>query len=234
MKVLVIIPCYNESGNIEKTVNSLIKNKLDYIIINDGSTDNTLEIIKKNKFNYIDLNNNLGIGAAVQTGYKYAHNNNYDIAIQYDGDGQHDVNYINKIIAPIEKQEADLVVGSRFVGEESDFKSTWIRRIGIRILSSLFKIITKKELKDMTSGFRACNKKIIEMFANSYPQEYPEPVTNLKVARKNLKITEIPVKMKERKFGKSSISAFKSAYYMINVIILFAVIAIYKGDEKND
>ena len=233
MKTLVIIPCYNEEGNIENTVKSLIKNKLDYIIINDGSTDKTLEIIKKNNFKYINLNNNLGIGAAVQTGYKYAANNNYDIAIQYDGDGQHDVNYIKKIIEPIEKGDADLVVGSRFVGEESEFKSTWIRRIGINILSLLFKIITKKDLKDMTSGFRACNKNIINMFAKAYPQEYPEPVTNLKVARSGFKLSEVPVKMKERKFGKSSISALKSTYYMINVIILFIVIALSKGDEKN-
>ena len=151
MKVLIIIPCYNEEENIVKTITTLKKHKYDYVVINDGSTDNSLEVLKKNKFNYINLPNNLGIGGAVQTGYKYALENNYDIAIQYDGDGQHDANYIKKLIEPIEKGEANLVIGSRFVAEESEFKSTAIRRMGIKLLSFLFKKISGKEVKDMTS-----------------------------------------------------------------------------------
>jgi len=233
MKVLIIIPCYNEEKNIEKTVNELIKNNYDYIIINDGSTDNSYDIIKKNNFNHINLSNNLGIGAAVQTGYKYAYKNNYDIAIQYDGDGQHDVNFVSSIIQPIKEKKADMVIGSRFIGNESQFKSTWTRRIGINLLSMLLKIISGKKIKDMTSGFRAVNKDIIKLFATEYPQEYPEPVTNLSIARKKFKIKEVSVKMKKREHGKSSINAFKSAYYMINVIILFIIIAISKGDDKN-
>lgn len=233
MKILVIIPCYNEEKNIEKTVNNLIKNNLDYVIINDGSKDKSLEVIKKNNFNHVNLSNNLGIGAAVQTGYKYAHEHGYDIAIQFDGDGQHDVNYIKIITEPIKKKEADMVIGSRFVGNESGFKSTQIRRIGINLLSFLLKLISGKKIKDMTSGFRAVNKDIIAIFAKDYPQEYPEPVTNLSLAKRRFKIKEVAVKMKEREHGKSSINAIKSVYYMFNVILLFTIIGFTKGDDKN-
>lgn len=233
MKVLVIIPCYNEEKNIQNTVTDLIKNNYDYIIINDGSKDKTLEVIKENNFNYINLSNNLGIGAAVQTGYKYAYDNNYDIAIQFDGDGQHDVEYIKRIIEPIKNKKAAMVIGSRFVGKESEFKSTQIRRVGINILSFLLKIFSKKTIKDMTSGFRAVNREIIEIFARNYPQEYPEPVTNLIIAKRNFIIEEVSVKMKERKHGKSSINALKSAYYMFNVILLFIIIILSKGDDIN-
>ena len=230
MKILVIIPCYNEEKNIEKTVNNLIKNNLDYVIINDGSKDKSLEVIRKNNFNYVNLNNNLGIGAAVQTGYKYAYEHGYDIAIQFDGDGQHDVNYIKTITAPIKNNEADMVIGSRFIGNESEFKSTQIRRLGINFLSFLLKIISGKKIKDMTSGFRAINKEIIEIFAKEYPQEYPEPVTNLSLAKKKYRIKEVPVKMKEREHGTSSISPLKSIYYMFNVTLLFIIIGFSKGD----
>ncbi len=233
MKILVIIPCYNEEKNIEKTVNSLIKNNLDYVIINDGSKDNSLNVIRKNNFNCVNLSNNLGIGAAVQTGYKYAKEHSYDIAIQFDGDGQHDVNYINKIVEPIKNKEADMVIGSRFVGNESEFKSTQIRRVGINLLSFLLKLISGEKIKDMTSGFRAVNKEIIELFAKDYPQEYPEPVTNLSLAKRKFKIKEVPVKMKEREHGKSSINAIKSIYYMFNVILLFTIIGFTKGDDKH-
>lgn len=233
MKVLAIVPCYNEEKNIEKTVNELIKNNYDYVIINDGSKDNSLEIIKKNNFNYINLNNNLGIGAAVQTGYKYAYEHDYDIAIQFDGDNQHDVNYISHIIKPIKQNKADMVIGSRFIGNESEFKSTKIRRLGISLLSFLLKVFTGKNIKDMTSGFRAVNKKIIKIFAESYPQEYPEPVTNLGIAKQKLVIEEIPVKMKKREHGKSSIKTLKSAYYMFNVILLIIIISFSKGDDTN-
>lgn len=231
MKILVIIPCYNEEESIVKTVESLKNKKIDYVVINDGSTDNSLKVLVENKINYITLDNNLGIGGVMQVGYKYAYRKGYDIAIQFDGDGQHDANYIDKIVEPIKKGEANLVIGSRFIGEESEFKSTVTRRLGINILSGLYKIITGKQIKDMTSGFRAADKSIIEIFSNNYPHEYPEPVTNLAVSNK--KIVEVPVKMKERKHGKSSITPFKSMYYMINVILYFFIIFISKGDDHH-
>lgn len=220
MKVLIIIPAYNEEKNILSTVESIKKYKkmkLDYIVINDGSNDNTKKVLTDNNINFIDLVNNLGIGAAVQTGYKYAYKNNYDIAIQFDGDGQHDINYINELINAIEKENYDMVIGSRFIGNESKFKSTATRRIGIKFLSFLIKLLTNKKIKDITSGYRAVNRNLIEKFYNDYAFEYPEPITNLQVIREGFKVKEISVKMNERKFGKSSINFYKSIYYMLNV-----------------
>lgn len=219
-KILVIIPAYNEEKSIEKTVRKLIKLKYDYVVINDGSKDNTPKILDENNFNHIDLVHNLGIGGAVQTGYKYAKENGYDIAVQFDGDGQHDENYIKKITDPLIKGEADLTVGSRFLDEKSSgFKSTKMRILGIKIISFFIKLKTGKKIYDVTSGFRACNKKIIDLFASEYPFEYPEPITNTKVLLNKYKVEEIPVNMYEREEGKSSIYAYKNIYYMINVIL---------------
>lgn len=220
MKILMIIPAFNEEKNILNTVDSIKKYKkikLDYIVINDGSKDNTKKVLMENNINFIDLVNNLGIGAAVQTGYKYAYRNNYDIAIQFDGDGQHDINYVNKLIDTIEKDGYDMAVGSRFVGNDSEFKSTTTRRFGISILSFLIKILTKQTIKDMTSGYRAVNKKLIKKFSTNYAFEYPEPITNLQVIKEGFKVKEVSVGMKKRKFGKSSINFYKSIYYMVSV-----------------
>lgn len=226
-KVLMIIPAYNEEKNIVKTI-KMIKDykkvKLDYIVINDGSTDNTRSVMMENNIDFIDLPFNLGIGAAVQTGYKYAFYNNYDIAIQFDGDGQHDINSVLRLIEPIAEGKADMVVGSRYVDDSSEFKSTLSRRFGIKIISSLIYLLSKKRLKDVTSGYRAVNKKIIEVFANDYPFDFPEPITNYALLRSRFKVKEIGVNMFEREEGISSINMFKSVYYMFNVclsIILF-------------
>ena len=225
-KVLIIIPAYNEEDNILKTYNTILnynkKNKTNYeiIVINDGSKDRTEEILLKNKINHIKLIENLGIGGAVQTGYKYAYNNNYDIAIQYDGDGQHDICYIKDLIAPINNKEANMVIGSRFIDSNLDgFKSSKARRIGIRLISRFIKLLTLKKVYDPTSGFRACDKKLIELFAINYPTEYPEPVSEVTVLKKKMIVKEVPVKMNERQGGKSSIHAWKNIYYMINVFI---------------
>lgn len=228
MKVLVIIPCYNEQESILKTVKSLKNQDVDYVVINDGSTDKSLKVLQENKLNYIDMPNNLGIGGVMQAGYKYAFRKGYDIAIQFDGDGQHDASYIKDIIEPIINKEANLVIGSRFVGNKSEFKSTVMRRLGINILSFLLKVMTGKKIKDMTSGFRAVDRKVMESFSKKYPFEYPEPVTNLTMSKSKCKIVEVPVKMNEREHGTSSITKFKSIYYMMNVILLFFI---SKGDD---
>lgn len=194
MKALVIIPAYNEEGAIVETINNLKKSceNVDYVIINDCSKDRTLEICRKNKFNVINLPVNLGIGGAVQTGYKYAYENGYDVAIQMDADGQHNPKYIPQLITKIEEGN-DFVIGSRFL-EKEGFQSTFIRRMGINLYSWIIKVFTKKEIKDTTSGYRAAGKKIIKMFA----QNYPEPETNAFIAKNNFKIIEIPMEMKER------------------------------------
>lgn len=231
-KVLLIIPAYNEEDNILNTYKKITDyNKkhnagYDIIVINDGSTDKTSEICHKNDIPVIDLIHNLGIGGAVQTGYKYAYKNDYDIAVQFDGDGQHDVRYIKTIIDPIIEEKADLVIGSRFVGDIDTFKTTFARRIGISIISIFMRFATRKKIYDTTSGFRAVNKEIIKDFSLSYPIEYPEPITTAEVLKKNYRVLEIPVEMKEREGGASSIHTWKNVYYMLNVLIALLAVKI--------
>lgn len=211
-KILLIIPAYNEEKSILSTCktiteyNKTYKTNYDYIVINDGSTDKTSEVCTKNNLPCINLCTNTGIGGAVQTGYKYAHEYNYDIAIQFDGDGQHDVAYVKNLVDPIMNQDADLTIGSRFVDKtSSDFKSSGARRAGIRLISFFIKLSTRKRVLDTTSGFRAANKKIIEKFANNYPPEYPEPISITNVLKNKYNVKEVPVSMNERTEGKSSI-----------------------------
>ena len=236
-KILLIIPAYKEEENILKTCKSIDeynkKNglKLDYVVINDGSKDSTPKILDENRINHIDLIHNLGIGGAVQTGYKYALDNDYDIAIQYDGDGQHDVSYVEKLIEPIINKNVNMTIGSRFIDKTSSkFKSSAARRIGINLISFVIKLKTGVKIYDTTSGFRAIDKNVIKIFAGSYPTEYPEPISTVKILNNNLSVEEVPVGMKEREGGKSSISSWKTIYYMINVIL--SILISKKGGRK--
>lgn len=231
MKTLVIIPAYNEEECIKNTVTNLKRYNpnIDYVIINDCSTDSTKQICKDNNFNVINLPINLGIGGAVQTGYKYAYENNYDIAIQIDADGQHDPKYIKDMIKGIEEGN-DLVIGSRFIKKEG-FQTSWIRRLGINLYSFLIKLLTHKEIKDTTSGYRAVDRKIIKLFSKNYPVDYPEPETDALIAKNNFKIKEIPMKMKERDGGKSSITPLKSIYYAIKVGLAVMLACVAKEKE---
>lgn len=225
-KILLIIPAYNEEKNIKKVYQGIMnynkKNKSHYdlLVINDGSTDKTKEILEKEKIPHIHLIHNLGIGGAVQTGYKYALENNYDIAIQFDGDGQHDIRCVKNLIQPIIDGQADLVIGSRFLDKKSSkFKSTMIRRAGIRWISFLIKVFTGRKITDTTSGFRAANRDIISCFANDYPSDSPEPSSFVSIAKKGYRTVEVPVSMNEREGGVSSITShfWKPIYYMVNV-----------------
>ena len=232
MKKILIIPAYNEEKSILRVYNNIIsyneKNKSDYdvIVINDGSKDNTEKVLSDNNIPHVRLIHNLGIGGAVQTGYKYANDNNYDIAIQYDGDGQHNVEYVKDLIKPIEDGEASMVIGSRFVKNIDTFKSSTARRIGIKLISFFIKLTTRSKIYDTTSGMRAVDRNIIEEFAKSYPTEYPEPVSTVSILKKGYKVLEIPVKMNERRDGVSSIRTWKNVYYMINVILSIILIGI--------
>lgn len=230
-KVLLIIPAYNEEKNILNTCNSIYeynkKHKTNYnlIVINDGSKDDTSKVCRENNIPVVDLIHNCGIGGAVQTGYKYAYYNNYDIAVQFDGDGQHNVAYVKNIIDPIINNKADLVIGSRFINSKSEgFKSTLLRRIGIKLISLFIKFSSGKKIYDTTSGFRACSKDIIKDFATSYPNEYPEPITTAEIIKKKYIVKEIEVKMNERQNGVSSIRAWKEIYYMLNVCLSLIII----------
>lgn len=222
MKILLIIPAYNEQENILKTVNKIkeYSNELDYIVINDGSTDNTEQILTQNDINHIKLVNNLGIGGAVQTGYKYAYENNYDIAIQFDGDGQHDVTFVPKICQPLIDGQADMCIGTRYLDKSSSkFQSTFMRRLGANIISLFIKLMTRTKITDPTSGFRAANKKVIEEFARSYPTEYPEPESTVSLLVNGYKLKEEPVSMNERTGGVSSIRLWKTIDYMVKVVL---------------
>lgn len=236
--ILLIVPAYNEEDCILNTYQTIVEynnkhkdKKMDIIVINDGSRDNTKKILEENNISHVNLVHNLGIGGAVQTGYKYALEHNYDYAVQFDGDGQHDINYVEKILQPLKKEQADLCIGSRFIDDTSDFKSTGARRIGIKIISFLIQTFAHIKITDPTSGFRAANRKVIEHFANSYPREYPEPESIVNLTRLHYKIVERPVKMKERTGGVSSIRAWKTVYYMINVGLSIIVTSLKrKGD----
>ncbi|MBO0467773.1 glycosyltransferase family 2 protein [Enterococcus plantarum] len=234
MRVLLVIPAYNEESNILNTITSIESFKkenshhysytIDYIVINDGSTDKTQAIIEKNEINAVHLVMNLGIGGAVQTGYKYAEENEYDIAVQFDGDGQHDINSLDLVVQPIIKKEADFVIGSRFLpNQKADFQTTFMRRIGIRILSFLIYLSSGKKIYDVTSGYRACNKEIISYFSKKYPTSYPEPESTVHLLKKKFKIKEVAVNMMERSGGQSSIRSFTSVKYMFEVSIAIIV-----------
>lgn len=244
-KVLLVIPAYNEEENIVNTIEKIEEFKaqnrsreyfLDYIIINDGSLDNTYEICKKNNFNVVNLIQNLGIGGAVQTGYKYAKEYNYDIAVQFDGDGQHDINSIHQLLKPIITDDVDFVVGSRFLEGTSEFKSTFMRRIGIFYLSFIINIFSGCKILDPTSGFRAANKSVITYLARKYPTDYPEPESLVDLSKQNFKIKEVQVNMLERQGGVSSISSWKSIYYMIKVSLAIICSSFQKkvGEKKYD
>lgn len=224
MKILIIIPAYNEAENIEKVIENLQKNvpQMDYLIINDCSKDNTVMLCKKNSYNFISLPINLGIGGGVQTGYKYALDYDYDIAIQHDGDGQHNPAYIETLIEPILSGQADITIGSRFI-EKEGFQSSVVRRFGIRFLSKLVQLCCGIKIKDVTSGFRAVNRKYIEFYASNYSSDYPEPEAIVSASLNGAKIKEIAVVMNERENGVSSISFIKSIYYMIKVSIAIII-----------
>lgn len=232
-KPLIIIPAYKEAENIERVVDNIIENfpQYDYVIVNDGSKDKTREICQKRGYNFLDLPINLGIGGAVQTGYKYAERNGYQIAIQIDGDGQHDVAQLAKVIEPLQSGEADIAIGSRFLKKEG-FQSSSVRRFGIRFLSGLIWICTGKKIFDVTSGYRAVNQRFIEIYAENYPSDYPEPEAIVAAVMHRGRIKEVPVVMQERQGGTSSIHAWKSVYYMIKVSLAVLVCRISFGIRR--
>lgn len=220
MKKLVIIPAYNEIKSIFTTVDDVIKNApgFDYIIINDCSSDGTMKYCKEKGLHVVNLPINLGIGGAVQTGYLYALKNNYDLVVQFDGDGQHDAKYLNEMAEYLNKHNADMVIGSRFI-EKEGFQSSILRRMGIRYFTLLIKLLTGTTILDPTSGMRMANREVIRIYANDYPKDYPEPESVVTILKKNKKVAEVPVVMRERKEGVSSISLNRSIYYMVKVTL---------------
>lgn len=223
LKKLVIIPAYNEEGNLEKTIQDITINAkdFDYVIINDCSTDNTLEVCRRNGYSYLNLPVNLGIGGAVQTGYRYAYYHGYDIVVQFDGDGQHCAKYLDEMARALEETDSDMVIGSRFINKEG-FQSSALRRIGIKFFTVLIRLLTGQVITDATSGMRMVNRKVLKKFTDEYPKDYPEPESVVTLLTEKFKVKEIPVVMNEREQGVSSISLSKSVYYMVKVS--FAII----------
>lgn len=236
-KVILIIPCFNEEQNIENLFNDLKNIHIDgfqffALPINDNSGDATLSKIKNCSKTYLDLVNNLGIGGAVQCGLKYALQNNFDLAIQIDGDGQHPPCEIHKLLSAAIAFNLDLCVGSRYLMPRG-FLSSYLRRLGIRFLNQLIYFITCEKITDCTSGFRLYNKKAIHLFAQYYPDQYPEPESIVYALLNGLKIGEVAVEMKERKNGITSIAGFATIYYMLKVslAIIFLKIGFIKYNK---
>ena len=241
-KVLIIIPAYNESENIEQVIGQITAHqrssqsadcefRYDYLIVNDGSTDSTLKICKEQRYQYLDLPINLGIGGAVQAGYVYACKNDYDIAVQIDGDGQHDIAYLEELLKPLISGEADVVIGSRFLRKEG-YQSSLARRTGGRMLSRLIRLTTGKKIYDVTSGYRAVNRKFIEIYSKDYPTDFPEPEAIVTAVMYRGRVMEVPVQMKAREGGKSSITFRKSIYYMIKVTLAILVCRLSYGIRR--
>ncbi|MBF0619920.1 MAG: glycosyltransferase family 2 protein [Candidatus Omnitrophica bacterium] len=221
MKILVIIPAYNEAGAIARTVREVLASPLApvVLVVDDGSQDETFEIARRTGARVVRLPVNLGIGGAVQTGYRYAAAHGFDVALQLDGDGQHDAAYLRALVEPVLNGQADLVIGSRFLSAKEGFQSSWSRRLGIRFFRWLIAGLTGVRATDPTSGFRACGKRLIHIFAGYYPSDFPEPEAIVVAHRMGARVAEVPVVMRPRREGVSSIGTLKSPYYMIKVTV---------------
>jgi len=217
-RILIIIPAYNEEASISSVIRDIRKHapEADILVINDGSSDRTESCAREAGAKVLTLPYNVGIGGGMQTGYLYAKQKGYDIAIQMDADGQHPAEELHKLLAGIGEQ--DLVIGSRFLGTAS-FRSSTARRAGIVFFSKLVSWVTGERFTDTTSGFRAASRKVIELYARYYPSDYPEVESIVYLKRHGCRIAEIPVQMRARTAGKSSITPWRSIYYMVKVTL---------------
>lgn len=222
MKILVIIPVYNESENIEGLLHEIHDTypELDILVVNDASTDGSGKLAEATQIaTVVNLPINLGIGGSVQTGFKYGRENEYDIVLQLDGDGQHKVSEIKKLIDPIKSDEADVVIGSRFNKKSEGFTTQTLRRVGIKVFELFSYILIQQKITDHTSGFRAFNKKAFKFLADNYPADYPEPEVVILLGRNRFRIVEVFTQMMERQGGVSSIPVAKGPYYMMKVLL---------------
>ncbi len=232
MKKIILIPAYNEEENIGQVLAAAKEScpDFDILVINDGSRDRTSETARKfDSVRVIDLAVNLGIGGAIQTGFIYSLNKGYDMAVQIDGDGQHKPGEVRKILAPLLEGKADVVIGSRFI-EKGSYRPLPFRKIGIRLFYLTNRLLLGERITDSTSGFRAFNRKAIELLSQDYPDDYPEPEAIYILKKKGMTILEVPVEMDSRQGGKSSISFFRSVYYMVKVFLAIFVLILRKKD----
>jgi glycosyltransferase involved in cell wall biosynthesis len=225
LKRLAIVPAYNEEVSVGRVIDEIraFDPGFDIVVVDDGSVDRTAGVADDRGAHVVRLPFNLGIGGAMQTGYRFALEHGYDLAAQIDGDGQHDPYELPKILRPMLDGEADLVVGSRFAGEDATFRSSATRRIGIRIFARVVSAVVGQRVTDTTSGFRVVNRRGIVLFAADYPHDYPEVEATIMCVKHKLRLAEVPVRMRERTGGRSSITAFRSVYYMAKVLLAIFV-----------
>jgi len=233
-RILIIVPAYNEERNIADTINEIRKNvpEVDILVVDDGSKDRTAAIAQELHTIVFSHPFNLRIGGAVQTGFKFARREGYDIAIQVDADGQHMPSFIPQLIQPIVQGETDISIGSRYLGNGS-VDSSLTRFLGVKFFSWLTTKVTKKRITDCTSGFRALNKRAISFFANEYPLDFPDAEALILASRSGLRICEVPVKFRVRNRGESSLNLWRLLYYPIKETFSI-VILLTKKQEKAD
>jgi glycosyltransferase involved in cell wall biosynthesis len=224
LRRIAIVPAYNEEASIGGVVGELRAHDagLEVVVVSDGSVDRTAEVAAACGAHVVRLPFNLGIGGAVQTGFRYAWENGYELAVRCDGDGQHDPGELPKVLAPVLAGDADIVVGTRFGGDDS-YRSSAGRRVGIRLLALIVSTIARQRVTDTTSGFQALNRKALALFAADYPHDYPEVEGMVMTIRHRLRLQEVPVRMREREHGRSSITALRSIYYMAKVLVALFV-----------
>jgi glycosyltransferase involved in cell wall biosynthesis len=224
LRRVAIVPALNEERSIAGVIAELraFDPGLEIVVVSDGSTDRTAEVAEEHGAHALRLPFNLGIGGAVQTGFRYAHEEGFDVAVRVDGDGQHDAAQLGTVLAPVLAGEADVAVGSRFVGTDG-YRSSRSRRIGIRLLAWTVSRLVGQRVTDTTSGFQAVNRAGIALFARDYPHDYPEVEATVMVHRHKLRLVEVPVSMREREHGSSSITALRSVYYMVKVLLALGV-----------
>jgi glycosyltransferase involved in cell wall biosynthesis len=224
LRRIAIVPALNEEQTIGRVIDEIrdFDPGFDIVVVDDGSVDRTAGVADDRGAYVLRLPFNLGIGGAVQTGYRFAFERGYDIAVQIDGDGQHDPQQLPKILEPVLAGEADLCVGSRFSGDSS-YRSSFARRVGIRIFARVVSAVVRQKVTDTTSGFRAVNRRGIALFAADYPHDYPEVEATVMCVKHKLSLQEVPVEMRERGGGSSSITAVRSVYYMTKVLLAIFV-----------
>src|SRR5579862_3773275 len=224
LRRIAIVPAFNEEGNVGRVIDELraFDPGLDIVVISDGSIDRTALVAEEHGAHVIRLPFNLGIGGAVQTGFRYAWEEGYDLVVRVDGDGQHDPAQLDRVLEPVLAGDADIVVGSRFAGE-SGYRSSVTRRVGIRVLAWVVSAIARQRVTDSTSGFQALNRRAIRLFAGDYPHDYPEVEGLVMVIKHRLRLREVPVSMRARVHGRSSIGSFASVYYMAKVLLALFV-----------
>ncbi len=225
LRRLAIIPARNEEGSVGAVVDELraFDPGLQVVVIDDGSTDRTAAVAEAAGAVVVRHPFNLGIGGAVQTGFRYALEHGFDIAVRLDGDGQHDPAELPALLEPLLADEADIVVGSRFKVGNSTYKVPLLRRLGIRLFARIVSLLVRQRVTDTTSGFQAVNRLAIRLFAADYPHDYPEVEATVMVVRHRLRLKEVPTRMRERAAGRSSITALRSLYYVVKVLLALFV-----------